>query len=252
MRTPDDITERLWAFVRGDVPVPEFERWVYAEPRLESELGQALFLMAISTHFTDRAEVWSLRCALAAHARGRPSPDCCCIRLRTLDVVDMGHFQAPAPAFEAGREWSDGDVFRSLEQVAQRGDPYWWLWAARCRLCGQGWLIGQEERQNDVFCMLRLDARQLQDIVAQQQWPSDFDAYETLLRIGFDRGRRVRFAEPMTSSMNATIADLARARPGIAISEVARLLNLDLATATELARKAIGRDGVRITFDSEA
>lgn len=252
MSTPDDIIERLWAFVRGDVSVVEFEQWVYAEPRLESELGEELFLTAISTDFADREAVWSLRCALAAHARGRPAPDCLCIRLRALDVVDMGSFQAPPPAFEEGREWSHEDVFRSLERVADRGDPYWWLWAARCRSCGQGWLIGSEERQNDVFCMLRLDARQLRELVAQKQWPRDFDSYETLLRVGFERGRQVRFADPMASSMNATIADLARARPGIALSEVARLLNLDLTTATEMARKAVERDGVRITFDSDS
>ena len=250
MSAPADITEHLWAFVRGDVPVVAFEKWVYAEPRLEGELGAELFLTAISTDFANREAVWSLRCALAAHARGRVSPDCLCIRLRALDVVDMGHFQAPPPAFEAGREWTHKDVFRSLERVADRGDPYWWLWAARCRACGQGWLVGQEERQNDVFCLMRLDAGQLREIVARNLWPRDFDSYETLLRIGFERGRRVRFAEPMTSSMNETIADLARARPGIAISEVARLLNLDPTTATEMARKVVERDGVRITFDS--
>lgn len=42
MRTPDYFTERLWAFVRGDVPAVEFEKWVYREPRLESELGAEL------------------------------------------------------------------------------------------------------------------------------------------------------------------------------------------------------------------
>ncbi len=45
MRTPDyDVTERLWAFVRGDAPAAEFETWIYSEPRLEGELGEELYL----------------------------------------------------------------------------------------------------------------------------------------------------------------------------------------------------------------
>ncbi len=189
MRTPpDDVTERLWAFVRGDAPAVEFEKWIYAEPRLESELGKDLYLATVSTNFSDREAVWSLRCALAVHTRRRPSPDCLCIRLKTLEIVDMGTFHAPQPAFDTDREWSDRDVFQSLEKVADRGPPFWWLWAARCRACGQGWLIGQEERQNDVFCMMRLDGRQLREIIDHDVWPREFDSYESLLRAGRDAG----------------------------------------------------------------
>lgn len=250
MSTVDPLTSVLWAFIRGDLSAVEFERWLYAQHRLESELGDELYLAAISTDFSNDEAVWALRCALAVHARGRPSPRCLCIRLKTVDVVDMGTFDAPQPAFEQGRAWCHDDVFRSLQKVADRGSASWWLWAARCRSCGQAWLIGQEERQNDVFCMKRLDPRQLQEIIEDDLWPHDFDAYETLLRIGRDAGRTVLFIDPMTSSMTATIADLARARPGIAISQIADLLSLDVATASALAHAVIEREGVQITFDS--
>ncbi|HSN14382.1 MAG TPA: hypothetical protein VLT61_07100, partial [Anaeromyxobacteraceae bacterium] len=60
----------------------------------------------------------------------------------------------------------------------------------------------------------------------------------TLLRIGSDTGRRVRFAEPMDSSMVATIADLAKARPGISVQEIARLLGVDIELARALLQKA--------------
>jgi len=35
--------------------------------------------------------------------------------------------------------------------------PFWWLVLYGCRSCGQGWLVAQEERHNDIFCMRRLD-----------------------------------------------------------------------------------------------
>ena len=54
----------------------------------------------------------------------------------------------------------------------------------------------------------------------------------------------------------ARVGDPSRLRAGelvrIALSEVALLLNLDLTTAAKMARKAIERDGVRITFDSDS
>jgi hypothetical protein len=250
--TPDTLIEALWRFVRGDVPGTEFESWVYRETRLESELGGNLYLAAISTDFSKKGEVWGLRCALAPHARARSPSDCACLRLRDIDVVDMGTFQAPEPAFEADREWSDDDVLRTFERVKDRGSPRWWLWAARCRACGQGWLVGTEERQNDVYCLKRLDGGELGGIVDADRWPPDFDSYESLLRVGLQAGRSVHVLDPTYSSVRDTMADLARTRPGIAISELAKLLSIDLATAAELARKVAEVHGVQFTFDTDA
>lgn len=236
--TADSALEAIWRFVRRDLRTSEFEQWVYAEPDLDRLLGPELHFVTLSTDFSNREAVRTLRVAMAAFARAHWPLDCLCIRLRDLDVVDMGYFPAPEPAFEAGREWSNEDVFRSLEEVARHGAPLWWLWAARCRTCGQAWLVGQEERQNDVFCMRRLAPLELDEILRGGPWPKDFDSYETLLRIGSDTGRRVRFVEPMDSSMVATITDLAKARPGISLQEIAKLLGIDLDLARALAQKA--------------
>jgi hypothetical protein len=46
-----------------------------------------------------------------------------------------------------------------------------------------------------------------------------------------------------------TIADLAKARPGIRVSELAELLNLDLETALTLAKRAVRDDAAVIEFD---
>ncbi len=54
---------------------------------------------------------------------------------------------------------------------------------------------------------------------------------------------------PQDSSLGATLADLAGARPGIKTSELATLLNLNRDLVTVLARRATEADRVAITFD---
>jgi len=250
MKQPNDpILEHLWRFVRGDLAASRFEYWVYTEPNLESHLGSTLYLQTISTDFSDKEATWLLRTALARHARSQSGLECLCLRLKDLDAVDMGTYRAPEPAFEKDHEWSHEDVFQSLVEVKARGAPYWWLWAARCRICGQGWLVGQEERQNDLFCLRRLDDEELQAIERYDRWPTDFDTYERLLQIGLQAGRSVRFVDPKDSSLCDTIVSLAKQRPRIAVSELAVLLNLDPELAAELARQAVEQQDVEITLD---
>jgi hypothetical protein len=136
------------------------------------------------------------------------------------------------------------------EQIKERGEPYWWLYAARCTSCGTNWLVAQEERQNDVILLRRLTAAELDDIVTRDQWPSDFDQYETLLRLGRAAGHNVRWADPIgDSSVEWTMADLARQRPGISVAELAELLDLDKETAAVIADKARITHGVSISDD---
>jgi hypothetical protein len=109
--------------------------------------------------------------------------------------------------------------------------------------------VAQEERQNDVFILKRLDQTAATDLSTADVWPRDFDRYETLLEIGRVAGKKVSFVDPFDSSLVATIEDLARDRPYIAVSEIARLLNLDLRLATALARAVVRTTGVIIKFD---
>lgn len=251
MKEHDPFVERLWAFVRGDTVVSDFEQWVYAEPSLEERLGGELYLATISTSYSDDEAVFSIREALARFARARSTHACVCIRLRDQCVVDMGAFGAPAPAFESDRDWTHEDVLASFDEVRSHGGERWWLWAARCRECGQGWLVGSEERHNDLYCMRRLSRAELEGIVQDGTWPDDFDEYERMLEIGRDAGRSVRFVNPLESSLSTTVGDLAKRRPGITVGELASLLSLDIELAAELARRAVERDGVEVTFEGE-
>lgn len=177
---------------------------------------------------------------------------CECAHLEDPAVIDMGHHE---------------EVFRTLDEIGRRGWPWWWLLSFRCGACGQDWLVASEERQNDVFILRRLDRPTAERIVRENVWPPDLERYETLLEIGKAAGRSVRFLNVADSSLPHTIADLAKERPGIRVSELASLLNLDPAVAHELARRVasgsschcfvcnsapiVEPGSVTITFDSE-
>jgi hypothetical protein len=159
---------------------------------------------------------------------------CKCRTLHALAVVDMGEHR---------------EIMQTFERVQDRGAPYWWLYACECRVCKTLWVIANEERQNDVFILRKLESPARELLLRDNVWPPDFERYEALLEIGRDYGRQMRFVDPENSSLPLTMADLARERPGIAVSRLAWLLNLTPAMALNLARKVVDREGVRITFD---
>jgi len=228
--------EYIWEFIRGDLPTADFESLAYTDAMLEEHLGHELHLEVVSSDFRSGDATYVLKQKLAAFQRRRHPQRCLCVELRDLAVVDMG-------------EESDR-VFCTLRQVAKRGEPHWWLYLSRCEECGQHWLVAEESRQNDVFCMLRLDEGAAARIVADVVWPADFDKYESLLVAGKAAGKSVRFADPVhDSSLGWTMEDLARARPGIELSVLAELLNLDLEIARIIGETVVAEKGVKIDLE---
>ena len=224
----------VWRFVRGDMNPQDFKRWACSS-HLEERFGAGLFLDLISADYGDRRVVQDLRQRLSSWAQGIQALRCQCITLPDLAVVDMAE--------------DEFAVFDTLQEKVRRGDPFWWLSAYCCSTCGEWWLVAQEELQNDLYCMRRLREGEVSCIKADRDWPGDFDKYEDLLRIGLEAGRSVRFADPMDPSLRRTIRDLATAKPGIRVSELAQLLNLDLETASLLAHAEVEANGLAIEFD---
>lgn len=143
---------------------------------------------------------------------------------------------------------ASGTVLDTLQSIQDRGGIWWWLDLRICRICGQGWLVAQEERQNDVYCLRRLSEDIVRAIVAGGPWPSDFDHYETLLAMGKAEGYAYTFFNVEDSSLINTITLLAEQRPGIRVSEIAPLLNVSEALAKTLAVRAAAASGVQIDF----
>ena len=186
------VTEKIWAFVRGDMSPTAFERWLYSETSLENLFGRDLYMEAIAANYADRAAVEEIRNKLAAYARSASPLRCQCVPLPRTSVLDMGDTNADA-------------FFSTLDEQKERGEPYWWLSLYQCRECLTWWLVAQEERQNDIFCMRRLSPDTASDILNKDCWPDIFDRYETLIRIGYHTARRWRFADPLNSSLRWTI-----------------------------------------------
>jgi len=141
-------------------------------------------------------------------------------------------------------------VFRTFDEMKKRGMPYWWLAAYQCRACGQWWLVAQEERQNDIFCLHRLTAKEVERLIHYNDWPEDFDDYATLLEMGAEAGITASFLDPLHSSQVVTMTDLARAHPGIPLSSIANLLTLDMETAAAIAEIVVQQFKVEIDFSS--
>jgi len=168
---------------------------------------------------------------------GLTKDDCClCVRLPDTAVLLMG----------CKISW---EISETLEEVKRRGEPYDWLSAERCRQCGQLWLMAWEEMHNDILCLLRLSPEAADRLLKEDIWPQDFNKYSTLLRFGQEAGVFVNYLDPKESLLGVTMELLARENPGIHVSELADLLNLDLSVATKFAEGVVREKGVRITFE---
>ena len=135
-----------------------------------------------------------------------------------------------------------------IERIKDRGDKFWWLHLSCCKKCNQYWLIAQEERHNDVYCLKRLTQSQGSEILSKNEWPKCFDSYGRLLKIGKDYGHRVEFVDPLNSSLVFTVIDLAKEHPNIGISELCKLLNVDKELAIALSEKALKTEKIEIDF----
>jgi hypothetical protein len=232
----DSRIKNIWRFVRGDLALKDFENWLYSDHSLEEMMGKSFYLEIISVNYTDKDDLFKAKKRQTEYARQVTRLRCKCVELADTDIVNMG---------------DESELFfKYVETIKRRGEPYWWLSVDKCRECGQWWLEGSEERQNDLYCLRRLDLQTAEEILSKNLWPDYFDKYETLLRLGYEAGISVRFVDPLgDSSLKWTIVDLAKEHPGIAISDIVKLLNIDRAIAEELAKKAVKDERVHISFD---
>ena len=93
-----------------------------------------------------------------SRAEGMPAR-CLCSSLADLAAVPMGD------------EGLDELVFATLERVCEHGRKLWWLYASQCDVCGQHWLVAQDERIYDTYYLKRLSPAAAQDIIVSGNWP---------------------------------------------------------------------------------
>lgn len=150
---------------------------------------------------------------------------CCCAELADIAIIGMGD-----------AEGMDERVFATLDLVRNYGDEKWWLYVSTCSACGQNWMVGQEERIHDNYCLKRIDRQALSEIIECSRWPDDFLTYEKLLRLGRDAGQVAAFLNPQSPALVETAQDLRRARPDMSIDDIAYVLAIPSGQAARLFR----------------
>jgi hypothetical protein len=208
----DDISTTLWRFVRGDLPVADFEVWLYGHQDLEQELGEALYVELISFNYQDQGELFVLRSKLGAFLR--PALKCECVTLADMATVAMGC------------DGLDKRVFATVRPCQDFGENRWWLSLNRCTACGQHWMVAQEERIYDDYFMRRLNDVEAREILNSNRWPDDFSTYERVLRVGRQLSTPCRFFDELAGSLVWTAQDLRKERPDITAQEIADLIGV--------------------------
>jgi hypothetical protein len=227
-----EITNHLWEFLRGDMPVRDFETWLYSSPELEGFLGEDLYWTMITARFSSSETVYQMVKQLRAFAETLPHGNCSCLQLPNLAVIDM-----------------DPEAMRAMatfKELKERGAPYWWLYVSECSECHQVWLVAQDESQNDVFCLYRLTMPERDEIVAADHWPTIFDCYEDVKLFGLKTGGRVPFSDSGYLPLVWNITHLAMDHPGIKLAEIGAILNLNEGLIENLCRLAQRSFGVEI------
>jgi hypothetical protein len=222
----EEYFTKIWEFIRGDLSTYEFENIIYNDSFKEC-CKDDIYLEIISNDYRNKDSTHKLKEKLKEYQREYRPLECLCIEQPNIAIIDMF------------KEWEK--IFLPINQIVQRGAPYWWLYLSRCSKCYQYWLVAQEER---------LTSAEGEQIISKNNWPTIFDEYESLLKIGKDAGKSVRFIDPINSkSLAYTVEDLAQNKPGIKLSQLAALLNLDMNTALAISQKVIKEKGVKITLN---
>jgi len=219
----ETIFEKCWYFIRGDTSEKEFEKWVYETSALEECFSAEFYMMLISTNYSASGPVFVLKEKLKEAINGLVKPSCYCHTLPNIVSIDMGEHN---------------HIFKSLEERARYGDPLWWLRLEQCGVCEDYWMIGSEERINDIFIMKRLPISTSKEIINHNLWPDDFKEFASLLQIGKERGHSVRFLDPISPALIFTVIDLAVAKPGIKAQEISELLQISLLQTQALISEA--------------
>ncbi len=220
----DDQNQKImWQFIRGDLPVPEFEKWLYVNNDFESAAGKEFHLEVISTNFKVNPDVYALKEKLEKFMRQKMPLSCECAALPNLAVTDMGSEQ-------------ENRIWETLEEVKAYGETRWWLALYQCKKCSQYWLVAQESHQYDIHCFKRLEKAEAEaeKIIQNNEWPKHFETLDELVAMS------IRFLNWSSSAPLYSVEYMLRQRPDITHNEIASMLNVDENFVNEIYSKLAG------------
>jgi len=219
----NNIFTTMWEFIRGDLPSAHFEELLYknANNEYEKYLGHSLYFECIENSYDNRDTTFLLKQKLKAFQQLNHPSKCKCIEIpNTIHIVDI---------------WMENDgTLDTYERVASRWYPYWWLNLSKCNICWQYALIAQEERHNDIFCVLKLSDNQTDRILTENTWPTELDSYFQLLKLGFESWRHMSHVDPYSWTLQAIIEDIMSEGIPIDIEELAKFLGVSTSFVREI------------------
>ena len=151
--------------------------------------------------------------------------NCECATLGEFAVVGMGD-----------SEGRDERVLATIGRVVDHGGDQWWLYASRCSVCAQNWMIAQDERIHDNYYLRRLSSDQMRTIVEQGKWPPQFLRFEDVIKLGPDNNQVAHFIDP--NDLTDTVKELIEARDELTPASVAYLFCLSERRAAKLIKRA--------------
>lgn len=155
-------------FLREDLPIPEFEDWVYTEPLLETVMDPDFYFYLISVRYGDFYEITHLKQALYAWLLEHRPRRCRCLQW-TQECL-----QCDGRVMKIPRVYSDG----GLSQMSTLKDRYGTnISLIQCQTCEQTWHFGIDE-EGDYYLNLLSDVS-IEDI-SNDEWPKVFDNYDGL------------------------------------------------------------------------
>lgn len=220
----EDQLSHLQAFERGETEPKQFEAWFFKQENLEKCLGEELHWQLLSADYGNSEVVGRLRKSLYVVMKQHRECECAIIRDKVSILMEGDGF--------------DKRVFTTLEEVRDHGRDQWWLYATKCMVCSQAWLIASDQRIHDNYYLTRITLEVLEGILSGGSWPSDFQTYEEVLRLGRDSGKFARFFDPQSPALVWATEELLRERPQIKISEIAYLLAVSEDSASQLVKTA--------------
>ena len=140
--------------------------------------------------------------------------------------------------------------FKTVSKVRNRGKNFWWVSLFKCSICNKNWLLGQESRINDIYCIKKISEKEYFEITQQNKWPNDFDLYSSLLFLGKKFNYLFKYFDPLNSKeLYYTIIDIANAQPNIELLKLYIYFNEDFDIIKEISKRAIENEKVNINLD---
>jgi len=158
-----DIGEKIWMFLRGDLPPVEFEQWVRDTPELEMMFGPPLFQEVISADYRNWLSLENVSESLETWVDEHYPRDCDCITWANDEKISVDSVTV--------------DLLFEFDTLKKRT---LWLKLIRCVQCGTHWYVGIDT-DDDWYYLHRLKNEEVERILASDEWPDCFDNVEPFL-----------------------------------------------------------------------